>query len=442
MKRLKKFLINSFVLVFTSLILKFVSLYLNSYISSKVTTEAYGVFQLILSVYAFGITLASSGISLATTKIVSEELALNNKYCIKKISEKSIFLSLIFGIIASLIIMLSSNFITKYCFHNKVSSKIVYMIAIALPFISMSAAINGFFNAIRKVYKNAITQFFEQFIKIGFIFFLFSLILPLNVENACFSLILSDLISEVLSFTMLFIFYKLDKNIFSVKTNCFSHNNYIKRIFKISIPLSIASYLRSGLSTVKHVLIPSSLEKNGTECTIALSSYGIISGMSMQILMFPIILISSFSVTIIPEFARYYAKKDYKRIKDVSKFVIFLTFLFSLISAIIIYLFADKLSLFIFHNLDCAYYLKILSPVIIFIYIDSVCDSILKGIDAQVPVMIINIIDLIFTVSIIYFIVPLYGIKGYIISIYISETFNFSLSMLLLYIKTNKKLAR
>lgn len=438
LNKFKTFLVNSSILIVTSLILRVVGLYFNSYISNNISTEAFGIFQLISSVYAFGITLASAGINLATTRIISEELAFNNTGCVKKVAIKAILLSLICGILASIIILLNSNFILETCFHGKVSISIIYMICIALPFISMSSAINGFFNAVRKVYKNATSQFVEQFIKIVSIAFLFSLFLPLTIENACFSLILGDLISEIGAFLYLFILYYFDKNIYKVDAICSSKENYTKKLLSVSVPVALTSYIRSGLSTVKQLIIPTSLEKSGVACSIALSTYGIISGMSMQIIMFPILFISSFSSLLIPEFSRYYAKRDYKKIKVVSKFVLILTTLFSLFSSVVIYAFANKLALIIFKNIECGFYLKLLAPVILFIYVDNVADSILKGINVQVRVMVINIIDLLFTVAIIYFLVPIMGINGYIASIYISEIFNFSLSLGLLFLELRK----
>lgn len=47
-----------------------------------------GVFGLIMSVYLFGITLATSGINLAVTRVISEELALDNLRWHKKSYEK------------------------------------------------------------------------------------------------------------------------------------------------------------------------------------------------------------------------------------------------------------------------------------------------------------------------------------------------------------------
>jgi len=46
------------------------------FISNRVGSEALGIFQLVMSVYLFMVTLASSGINLACTRIVSEKLAI------------------------------------------------------------------------------------------------------------------------------------------------------------------------------------------------------------------------------------------------------------------------------------------------------------------------------------------------------------------------------
>ena len=59
---------------------------------------------------------------------------------------------------------------------------------------------------------------------------------------------------------------------------------------------------------------------------------------------------------------------------------------------------------------------------------DIVIDAILKGLDAQVDVMVVNIFDCAISIAFIYFIVPILGFSGYIISIFISEVIDFSLS--------------
>ena len=93
---------------------------------------------------------------------------------------------------------------------------------------------------------------------------------------------------------------------------------------------------------------------------------------------------------------------------------------------------SEELSILIYNNKEISKYIKILAPVIIFMYLDSIVDGILKGLDKQVSVMIINIIDLVSSILLISFLVPLYGIFGYLIVIFISEILNCILSILVL----------
>ena len=84
----------------------------------------------------------------------------------------------------------------------------------------------------------------------------------------------------------------------------------------------------------------------------------------------------------------------------------------------------------IYNDSSIGYYIKIFAPLATFIYVDTVVDGILRGLDAQVGVMIINIVDLVLSTSFIYFMVPKLGLTGYIISIYMSEVLNFVISLI------------
>lgn len=412
----------------SSVFLQIVSMFFNIYISNKIGEEALGIFTLLISVYSFGITLASSGINISATRVVSEELASNNPIGAKKAIKFCIIISLIFGILASLIFFVLADFLVDTCLHNRIGKNVIYLICIALPFISMVSAINGYFTAVRRVYKNAIAKFFEEFVKIVATAILLSFFMYSNLEYACYFLILADVISEVAAFIFIYISYNFDKKRY-VKTSRYKDlDSYPKRILRITIPVALTSYLRSGLSTIKQLIIPSSLRKSGMSYKNALSAYGIVNGMAMPIIMFPVILITSFSGLLIPEFSRYYVEKNYKKIKKFSSIILSCTFIFSVIVAVFIFAFSNKLSMIIYKNLEIAKYLRILSPIIIIMYLDIVVDSILKGLDAQVSVMGINVFDCFVSIVFIYFFVPILGFSGYIISIFISEVIDFSLS--------------
>lgn len=428
MKTLKLFIFNTLILLFSSIILQIIGMFFNIYISNTIGEEAVGVFTLVMTVYLFGITLASAGINISATRIVAEELASNNEVGAKKAAQRCIFFSLVFGISASIIFFLGSDFIVKTCLNNHISKNVIYLICIALPFISMSSAVNGYFTAVRRVYKNAIAKFFEEFVKIVCTAFLLSTLMPSGINYACYSLILADVISEILSFIYLYILYKLDKRKELVESRFKDLDSYNKRILRITIPVALTSYLRSGLSTIKQLIIPSSLQKSGMNSSNSLIAYGIVNGMAMPIIMFPVILVTSFSSLLVPEFSRFHIEKNYKKIRNISFIVLIGTFIFSVIIAILIFAFANTLSQILYNKLEIAKYLKILSPLIVVMYLDIVIDSILKGLDAQVSVMAINVFDCVVSIAFIYFLVPILGFSGYIISIFISEIIDFTLS--------------
>ena len=95
----------------------------------------------------------------------------------------------------------------------------------------------------------------------------------------------------------------------------------------------------------------------------------------------------------------------------------------------IFFCFSEELSILIYNNIEISKYINILAPVIVFMYLDNIVDGILKGLDKQVSVMIINIIDLISSILLISFLLPIYGTFGYLIVIFISEILNCILSI-------------
>lgn len=428
LKTLKIFIFNTLILLLSSILFQIINMLFSIYISNTIGEEAVGVFTLVMSVYTFGITLASAGINISATRIVSEELACKNEIGAKKAAQRCILFSFIFGICASLIFFVLADFLTSTCLHNKISKNVIYLICIALPFISMSSAVNGYFTAVRRVYKNAFAKFFEQFVKIFCTALLLKSFMPDGIDYACYSLILADVISEITSFFHLYILYNKDKKGSLIESRYKDLESYNKRILRITIPVALTSYIRSGLSTIKQLIIPSSLQKSGMNSSNSLITYGIVNGMAMPIIMFPVSLIVSFSSLLIPEFSRYHAQGRHQKIKSASFIILSCTFIFSIIVAILIFAFSDKLSNFIYHKSEIAKYLRILSPLIVVMYLDIVIDGILKGLDAQVDVMIINVIDCLISITFIYFFVPVLGFSGYIISIFISEIIDFTLS--------------
>ena len=438
MKKIKTFVINTVILSIASLIMNVVGMVFSVYISNKIGTEALGIYQLIISIYTFAITLATSGISIAVTHLVSEKLALKEYSEVKKITKQSVVLSFFMGCFAMIILILCSEFLTTKFLHSKISPNSLILIAISLPPLAVSASVNGYFSAVTRVIKSASANFIEQFFKIIISIYFFNMILPTSLENACLSLVLGSLLSEFISFIYLMLMYKIDKKRYKEVRN--KNKTYYKEIIKISCPVAITSYIRSGLSTLKQIIIPIRLEKSGISCEVALSQYGMITGMVMQLVWFPCLFINVFAGLLIPEYSRLNALNSKKRINNVTTKIFKFTLLFSVLIFGIFFTFADELSMAIYRKMEVAGYIKIIAPLVLIMYIDNVVDGMLKGLNKQVAVMKCNILDLFISIILMYILLPIYGIYGYIIVLFTSEILNGTISIIQLIKATNVKL--
>lgn len=437
MKRIKVFLLNGLLLSGSSLLIQIIGMFFSVYISNKVGTEAIGIYSLIMSVYFFAVTVANSGINLCTVRIISEQDAFGMESGIKKAMKKCLIYSTIMGFIAFFLLFFSSNTITSYFLHSKISSNSIIILAFSLPFISITSCIEGYFTALRKVKKTIFTQISGQIFRIIIVLF-FLFFFPAGLDYTCIALCLGSTISEIISCVFLITFFVYDNR--KLKSTTYKDTNYTKQILRIAIPISFTSYIRSGLSSLKQLIIPLSLEKSGLLPEIALSKYGIVNGMVMPLLTFPCSFISSFSSLLIPEFSSMNAKRQINKINFSLEKILKFCFIFSFLIMGIFYCFSNELNKFIYPNAELSYFIKILCPLTILIYIDKVVDSVLKGLDKQVSVMGINILDLASSIFLIYFLLPIKGINGYIIVLFVSEILNGFLSLAILIKQTSLKI--
>ena len=275
MKKAKIFFINGIILTITALVMRGIGLVFNIYVANKVGAEAIGIFSLIMSVYNFAITVATSGIGIACTCIVSEEFAKGNYTNGIKAVKTSITFAILLGIIASIIVILFAPIISDTWLKNMVSEIPLYFISVGLPLIAVSSVINGYFSSVEKPYKSAISQILETSVKIIATISLLYFNSSKDIETICIFLILADVISEVFSFSLNIIFYLIDRRKYISKRSL--HVQMKKKIFTIAFPISITSCIRSGLSSLKQFLIPIRLELSGISYSLAVSKYGLIS---------------------------------------------------------------------------------------------------------------------------------------------------------------------
>ena len=162
----------------------------------------------------------------------------------------------------------------------------------------------------------------------------------------------------------------------------------------------------------------------------ALAGYGVIQGMVLPIIFFPSCIMSALAELIVPELTEAQVQNDGKGIRKAVRELLKLSFIFSAAVATFMFFFARQLGVVVYNSSEAGYYIRILAPLIPIMYTDMTVDGCLKGLGQQVWSMGINIADALLGLAMVWWLLPRYALAAYIAVIYLTELFNFVLSML------------
>ena len=438
MTKLKKFFINASIMSFVAVALRVVGVYFSVWLARAIGEEGVGIYSLTSSVYKLGITFASSGVSFAATRIIAEELEKKNSGEALRAAEKCIFYSFCLGFVTSVFFFTCSDFLGRVFLGDVRCVASVKVLSVSLPFLVMTSVINAYFTGVRNLTKPALVMVIEQCVRVVATMLLLRDFDGENLEYGCLSVVFGGVLAEIVSFSLSYVFYNKDKKALNtppVNKTCIG-----KRVARIAVPVALSSYIRSGLLTLEHMMIPSGLRRHGVDPSRALGLYGIISGMVFPILFFPSAFLYSASDLIVPEFAAYHAVGDERGIKRLTNKVMQLTSFFSVGVAGVMFGFADELGTILYDNRDVGRYLKALAPLVIVMFFDHLADAVLKGLDKQLSVVGFNVIDSVLSVVLVWVLVPEFGIGGYIFVVWFGEVINCIMSAVSLVKTTRVKL--
>ena len=428
-KQAKQIFWNALLLTAASLLIRTVSVSFQVYISNRAGAEAMGLFSLMAGVYGFALTLATSGIHLGVTRVVADALGKQEPQRIPSAMRYATLYALGFGILSMTLLLGFADVIGESWLKDPRTVRSLRLFGLTLPLISLASAWGGYFTAVRRVYKNAVVQVWEQTVKIGLTMYLLAFMLPGGIESTCCGMVLGGAIAELCSFLLNFLLYLTDRHRHFPSRNAINAPEEGKKLCKISLPIAMTAYVRSGLITLQHILIPRGLRNSGASHSAALIAYGSIHSMALPVILYPAALISSFSGLLVPTLAECAVQKEKRRISYMISRVFSLSLLFSIGAAGILICFSEELGQLLYPNTQTGSFIRILAPLIPIMYIDTATDAMMKGLGEQIFSMNINIMDALISVILVWLLIPRYGIFGYLISIYFSELFNTTLSI-------------
>ncbi len=422
MKR-RKILIGTLILTIAITSVRFVGMFFRIYLAKTIGPEGMGLYQLILSFYFLMVTLATSGIRVAISKLISEEIALGNYSNAKKVLRQSIGISIITGFLAGALLYFFADYIGSHILNDDRTVLALIYLAPSLPLMAVSNCCKGYFYALGKVVQPSIIQMSEQFVRILLIIYLMGTFLPKGLEYACAAIAIGMTAEEIFALFLVWFFYIFDKKPYTNKADK-KADNMIFKILRISVPLSGTSYINSILRTVENTLIPARLLLYGLSSETAISLYGMIKGMVLPLLFFPSSILTSLSSLLIPALAGDNALADEKSVSRTLSQVIHFTAISGIWVVAAFVSFPDEIAMAVYSDQKVGIMIKLISYICPFMYLNMVISSMLNALGEQVSSFVVNIIESVLKISIIYVFVPVYGFNAYLFALFITTIIN------------------
>lgn len=344
-------------------------------------------------VYAVLLIISSQGIPGAVSKLVSNKVAKGKYNEAHRVFKVSMVVFGIIGFIASLLLLLSANFVSSKILNVPDVSYVLKVLSPAIFFVCVSAVIRGYFAGLGTMKASSISQALEQFFNcVLTITFVYALIGKEPYIMAAGGN-LSTTLAILISFSYLIVFYK--KNIKEwreesddvVITTKEENKKMVKMIIATAIPLTVGSVISVVTSFIDTVTVSNCiqiaysgilkskilLEKEAMRLTGILSKVDTLVNLPLAVNL-------SFYSALIPEITAAISKKDFKSASKKISFSISSSLIILIPCAIGFIVLADPILKMLYPNAsDGAHILQIAAVTMVFVGINHTIQGSLFG---------------------------------------------------------------
>ena len=419
----KSFVGSAIILMIAGFIVKVLGFVYRIYLSNLIGAEGMGLFQLISPIYSLIILTLTSGISIAVSKMVAEELAKNHLVNLRRITSCALFIIMLSGIIVSVFIFIFIDPIVNVILKDSRTYYSMLLLIPCIPVVAAASALKGYFYGIQNVVPTAFSQIVEQLVRITLVITMAGYFLNIGLEYACALATLGMAVGEISNLGVLVIVYKIKKNKEnSTSKKGFMRKRYIvKDLVKISIPISFNRLITSIMSAVEMILIPRMLLAGGLNYQSSMEEFGKLMGMAMPLVYFPSLVTSSLATTLVPAISEAMSTKRYKTVNHRMSMSIQLSVILGFIFTAIFMTFPNEIGDMLYRRERIGDILYLLSFTSVFVYLQQTLLGIMNGLGKQGISLRNSMVGYIIRIAFVIYLIPVHGIKGYIIGMIVSS---------------------
>ncbi len=358
------------------------------------------------NLYAALFVVATAGLPVAVSKMVSASIKKENYADAQKTLKVAILLLSVIGLFGTLVLFLGARFFADTLFNSPGSYLSILVIAPAVFFISVLSAFRGYFQGHKNMTPTGCSELIEALSKlvVGLVaaYFLVSVSYEVASAGAISGVTLGGFLALLF---LVFVYLKNRKNTLTTNNDApLSGKKIFFDLLTFAIPIAIGSAVMSLTNVIDTFMISFRLtsitvdenlfktlteffgvanekvsigNKMTTEAADVL--YGSYSGYAMSLFNLPPSIVTSISMAIVPAISSAIAGKQQSEAKSLTESSIRITTIFALPCAIGMSVLASPILIALYNNNRAQDTLALLSLAVVFVCIVSVSSAILQG---------------------------------------------------------------
>ncbi len=372
-----------------------------------------GIYQIALSVFAVFVTVASSGVPITVSRLMSKYRAKGELAREKSVITAGICVSLVFSIpVVAIFYLLGSN--AGFLFSDGRCLKLFFIMLPGLIFTSVYAVFRGAFWGKKDFLPYSITELLEEVCMViaGTVAVLAAQTLMQGAVGAAFAVLISYIFSFALS--MALFFPRHGKLKFSKKE--------FSPLMKSALPITGMRTISSALNSLIAIVLPLMLIKNGLSNSQAMVEFGNAYGMAIPILFMPSTIIGSLALVLVPELSETYYKGEAKTLKmTIEKALKFSVLVSSLIVPVFLAL-GEEIGVIIYGSKEAGVYISRAAIMTLPMSISMISTSMLNSMGKEKSTLVTYLTGTALMILSILILTPFIGINSLIVGYILSFT--------------------
>ncbi len=415
LSKLKKqtFLQGAIILVIANLVTKIIGAVFKIPLANVLNEDGMGMYTSAYQSYVFGFIIATAGLPIAVSKMISENVAIGNTRNTKRIFKVEMLLISALGLLGALVLLLFAEPIAGFMEASEGTAQCIRIIAPALVFVAVMAGLRGYFQGMQNMIPTALSEVVEAAGKPVVGLLLAYLFISEGIKAAAGGAIFGVTAGTIAGALLLIVMYMLGKRRLTVsdlpKGDAMPYGKILKTLVWIAVPITVGACVSSITTFADTLLIRKILMKISFDPETAksvfsqfsgyvtdgefdslLSSgvlskaganwlYGSYSGYAMTIYNLPLAMITAIATCVVPALSAAFAADDSREANTIIASSIRITLLISLPCVIGLSVLARPILNALYATDASAVMLQVLSFAIVWVTLVSVTSSILQA---------------------------------------------------------------